>query len=101
MNRYSKSLKRHGIKVVGAALFFWLLFKSDLSGIQNHLASANPALYFGAVILFIPSMWLKALRWRAILLSCSEAAYSGRIGRRFWDDIGRESERSDAGNCDL
>ncbi len=63
------------LPLMGVAIFVYILLGFNLSAIISNVVRANPALIAAAVMLHLPVLALKALKWRVIISS-----YGIRLG---------------------
>ena len=79
-----KFVQRYLLKLIGLALFAWILSRHDLGAIKAVLRSVNLPLFTCSVALFLPLAWLKAVRWRAFVAGSKRLRMSRRKAYRYY-----------------
>lgn len=77
-------LRAHLLKVVGLLLLVWLLARSDLGKIAREIRSLNPRIFLLSLLMFVPAMWFRAMRWRILLVAGSGARLSRGDAFRYY-----------------
>ncbi len=69
-----RGFRKYASRVIGLVLFAWILARSDLAAIAEQIRSVHVSLYLAAFLLFLPQLWLKAMRWRRLVTKQGGAA---------------------------
>ncbi|NQT94344.1 MAG: flippase-like domain-containing protein [Lentisphaerae bacterium] len=60
-------LRSYASRAVGLLLLAWILARSDITAIAQQIRSVHVSLYLFTFLLFLPQLWLKAIRWRRLV----------------------------------
>lgn len=55
------------IKFIGLIIFFYILLNIDLGLLKNEILNSNPIFLFIAIVLNIPHLFIKSVRWNLLL----------------------------------
>jgi len=69
MNPAWRSVRRHLPRLIGLALFAWIIARSDMGKILAGIRAVRLPVFAAAVLLFVFIAWIKSVRWRHLLLS--------------------------------
>ncbi len=75
---------KHKFKLLGLALFVFILMQVNLSELINTISNTSLPLYMGSFLLSFPAIWLRAQRWKMFAETSQKLPMTGLQAFRYY-----------------